>query len=136
MPTGNLAAAEIHWVSIANAHDALAHGIGCPAPTRTMAHRELYRLGLLMDELFGEANRIGIITWQKSYSPRSDNKGMSTATEYILVYAKQIERSKTALLARTDEMNARYGHWDKDPDEWKPGDAPEPMRSIPRARTS
>jgi adenine-specific DNA-methyltransferase len=95
-------------------------------------HRELYRLGLLMDELFGEANRIGIINWQKSYSPRSDNKGMSTATEYVLVYAKQIERSKTALLARTDEMNARYGHWDEDPDEWKSGDASGPNASTHR----
>jgi len=43
-------------------------------------HRELYRLGMLMDEIFREENRIGIINWQKSYSPRSDNKGVSTAT--------------------------------------------------------
>jgi adenine-specific DNA-methyltransferase len=50
-------------------------------------HRELFRLGMLLDEMFGEANRIGIINWQKSYAPRNDQKHLSTATEYILVYA-------------------------------------------------
>jgi len=35
-------------------------------------HRELFRLGMLLDEMFGEANRIGIINWQKSYAPRND----------------------------------------------------------------
>ena len=44
-------------------------------------HRELFRLGMLMDEIFGEENRIGIINWQKSYSPRSDNKGAAAKTE-------------------------------------------------------
>jgi len=29
----------------------------------------------------GEENRIGIINWQKSYSPRSDNKGAAAKTE-------------------------------------------------------
>jgi adenine-specific DNA-methyltransferase len=29
-------------------------------------HRELFRLGLVLDEIFGEANRIGIINWQKA----------------------------------------------------------------------
>ncbi len=33
-------------------------------------HRELYRLGMLMDEIFGENNRIAIINWQKNYSPK------------------------------------------------------------------
>jgi len=28
-------------------------------------HRELFRLGMLMDEIFKEENRIGIINWQK-----------------------------------------------------------------------
>ena len=55
-------------------------------------HRELYRLGMLLDEIFGESNRIGIINWQKSYAPRNDQKHLSTATEYVLVYAIQAEQ--------------------------------------------
>jgi hypothetical protein len=35
-------------------------------------HRELYRLGMLMDEIFKEENRVGIINWQKAYSPKND----------------------------------------------------------------
>lgn len=84
-------------------------------------HRELYRLGMLMDEIFHEENRIGIINWQKSYAPRNDQKHISTATEYVLVYAKDIDRVKTAALPRTEAMNARYLSPDEDPDVWKPG---------------
>ncbi len=90
-------------------------------------HRELYRLGMLMDEVFREENRIGIINWQKSYSPRSANKGMSTATEYVLVYAKDSERAKTRLTDRTEAMNERYQSTaDNDANEWKSGDAAAP----------
>lgn len=86
-------------------------------------HRELYRLGMLMDEIFKEENRIGIINWQKSYAPRS-KKHVSTATEYVLVYAKESERAKTLLTERTEAMNARYKNPDNDPySDWKSTDS-------------
>lgn len=85
-------------------------------------HRELFRLGILLDEMFGEDNRIGVINWQKSYAPRNDQSKLSTATEYVLVYAKNATRSKTGLLPRTEEMNKRYFSRDGDPHPWKPGD--------------
>lgn len=94
-------------------------------------HRELFRLGMLMDEIFKEENRIGIINWQKAYAPKNDTGGkrggLSSATEYILVYAKSIERAKTGMLERTDAMNARYTNPDNDPEgSWKSGDATAP----------
>jgi adenine-specific DNA-methyltransferase len=90
-------------------------------------HRELFRLGMLMDEIFKEENRLGILNWQKSYAPRSANKGVSTATEYVLIYAKDSDRSKTLLTGRTEAMNARYTTAsDGDPFEWKSGDASAP----------
>lgn len=88
-------------------------------------HREFYRLGMLMDEIFGEDNRLGIINWQKTYAPKNNvgkKSHVSTSTEYVLVYAKSIERAKTGLLPRTDVMNARYGCPDGDVDAWSPGD--------------
>jgi adenine-specific DNA-methyltransferase len=85
-------------------------------------HRELFRLGQMLDELFGEANRLAIINWQKSYAPRGDRSHVSTATEYVLVYAKDEERAKTRLLPRSDEMDARYKAPDGDPRAWKSGD--------------
>jgi adenine-specific DNA-methyltransferase len=50
--------------------------------------RELFHLGTMLDELFRPENRLAIINWEKSYSPRADNRHVSTATEYVLVYAK------------------------------------------------
>lgn len=83
-------------------------------------HRELYRLGMLMDEIFGEDNRIGIINWQKSYAPKSDSGGISTATEYVMVYSKNAERSKTGLELRTASMDSKYGNPDGDNDgDWR-----------------
>lgn len=82
-------------------------------------HRELFRLGMLMDEVFREENRIGIINWQKAYAPKNDTGGkkggLSTATEYILVYAKEFEQAQTRLLDRTESMDAKYGNPDNDP---------------------
>lgn len=81
--------------------------------------RELFRLGILLDEIFDERNRIGIINWQKTYSPKNDNTHISTATEYVLLYARDIESAKTSLLPRTETMNARYKNPDNDPEgEW------------------
>lgn len=95
-------------------------------PTGVLAicidHRELFHLGQMLDELFGEQNRLAIINWQKSYSPRSDKGHMSTATEYVLVYAKDEERAKTALLPRDEDMDARYKSRDGDARVWKNGD--------------
>lgn len=85
-------------------------------------HRELFRLGQMLDELFGENNRLAVINWQKSYSPRNDNRHVSTATEYVLVYARDESKAKTNLLPRTDEMDARYASADGDPRLWKSGD--------------
>ena len=81
---------------------------------------ELFHLGMMLDEIFGEYNRIGIINWQKSYSPKNQDRHLSTATEYVLVYAKDKDLAKTAMLERDDDMNARYWNPDQDPDgRWK-----------------
>jgi len=100
-------------------------------------HRELYRLGMLMDEIFGEDNRIGIINWQKAYSPKSDTGGkkggLSTATEYVLVYTKNLERAKTNLLDRTEVMNSRYNNPDEDTQgDWTSGDPSGPGAATHR----
>lgn len=85
-------------------------------------HRELYRLGMLMDEIFHEENRLAIINWQKSAASRPDNRHVSTSTEYVLVYGKDISRARTASFKRSDEDNKRYSNPDKDPGGlWREG---------------
>ena len=87
-------------------------------------HRELFRLGQMLDELFGEANRLAIINWQKQTSPKNHETGVSTMTEYILVYAKDYERVRTGLIERSDETRASYKNRDGDPKgEWSPSDS-------------
>jgi adenine-specific DNA-methyltransferase len=85
-------------------------------------YRELFRLGQMLDELFGEENRLAIINWQKAYSPKSDSGHVSTATEYVLVYARNEDRAHTGLLPRTAEMDARYTSPDGDARLWASGD--------------
>lgn len=76
--------------------------------------RELFHLGQMLDELFGEENRLAIINWQKTAAPRSDKGGVTATTEYVLVYARDLARAKTASLERTDADNRRYGNPDGD----------------------
>ena len=92
-------------------------------PTGVLAicidHRELFRLGQMLDELFGEANRLAIVNWEKAATKRNDAEHISTATEYVLVYAKDKERARTGLLDRTEDQDAGYTNQDKDPDgDW------------------
>ncbi len=79
-------------------------------------HRELFRLGQMLDEMFGESNRLGVINWQRSSTRRNDKEGVSTATEYILIYAKEKTRVKTGLMERTAELDSSYKNPDDDPD--------------------
>ena len=85
-------------------------------------HRELFHLGQMLDEIFGEQNRLAIINWQKSYVPGNGKGHVSTSTEYVLVYAKDEERAKTRLMPRSEEMDARYKSRDGDTRMWKSGD--------------
>lgn len=85
-------------------------------------HRELFHLGQMLDEVFGDGNRIAIINWEKSAARRPDNNHVSTSTEYILVYAKDVAAARTASMERTDEDNRRYSNPDDDPNGlWREG---------------
>jgi len=84
-------------------------------------HRELFRLGMLLDQVFGNENQLAIINWQKSYAPKNNvgkRTHVSSSTEYVLVYAKSIDRANTNLLPRSDKQNARYTSPDGDPEPW------------------
>ncbi len=47
---------------------------------------EMLHLGMLMDQVFGEANRVATCIWQKRYS-RENRGAIGDAHEYLLVYA-------------------------------------------------
>lgn len=82
---------------------------------------ELFHLGMMMDEVFGEENRIAIINWQKT-TPKNA-RHVSTATDYVLVYANDKELSTTDLLPRSAKADVRFGNRDGDViGDWKQGD--------------
>ncbi len=91
---------------------------------------EVHNLRLVMDEIFGEENFVGCVTWQKKYAPANDKADFSASHDYVMVYARCRPRDKqgkiTAVLARenrSDAMNAAYENPDSDPrGPWKPGD--------------
>ena len=60
---------------------------------------------------------------ERAYSPKNDAKYVSNSHDYVLVYAKSIERFAIGRLPRTTEANARYKNPDNDPrGVWKPSD--------------
>jgi len=78
-------------------------------------HRELFHLGQMLDELFGEANRLAIINWQKMTASKNHDHGVSTATEYVLVYAKDANRASTGKLPHSEQTAGSYRNRDGDP---------------------
>jgi adenine-specific DNA-methyltransferase len=88
--------------------------------------KELYNLGKMMDEIFDEENRLGIINWQKNTKDK-DTDHMSTSTEYVLVYSNDKERAKTNLIERSERINSKYKNPDNDPKgNWTGGDLTAP----------
>lgn len=78
-------------------------------------HRELFHLGQMLDELFGEENRLAIINWQKMTSPKNHDKGVSTATEYVLIYSKNVNLTRTGRLPHSEATASSYKNRDEDP---------------------
>lgn len=78
---------------------------------------------VLMDELFGRANFIATVVWEKADSPRNSARHFSTDQDYMLVYAKDAKTWRPNRLPRTAESDAIYSNPDGDPrGDWLPGD--------------
>lgn len=81
---------------------------------------EVAQLKLLCDEIFLEKNLINILVWQNKYTIANDAKFFSKQHEYVLCYAKNIDKSKINLLPRIDKVNKAYKNPDNDPrGPWK-----------------
>lgn len=83
---------------------------------------ESKNLRLICDEVFGESCFIGDISWQRTYSTRNDSKGLPVEVEHILAYGRN-SNWQPKRLARTAEMNAKYGNPDNDVAPWRSDNA-------------
>lgn len=69
---------------------------------------EQHHLRLVMDEIFGAKNFVTNIVWQKKYTQSNDAKYFSDTHDFLVAYAKQLEKFELHKLTRTEEQNARY----------------------------
>ena len=79
--------------------------------------RECDNLIKICDEVFGESSFVGNISWQKTYSPRNDSKGIPAEKECIIVYGKRTGWTPKKL-SRTEEMDSKYKNPDNDVMPW------------------
>ncbi len=77
---------------------------------------ELKNLIAICDDVFGESNFVGCITWFKKASPSNDAQYFSNDCEYILVYAKDKGNWKPHRLPLSEkQISMYYQNPDNDP---------------------
>lgn len=74
---------------------------------------EQAQLKLLMDEIFGEENNLGILSVVNNLKGRSDDKYFATANEFLCVYAKNKSKAKINGFPMNDEYLSEYKFEDK-----------------------
>lgn len=77
-------------------------------------HYELFTLGLLMDEIFGESNRIGIVSVVHKSEGRNQEKFFGTSHEYMLFYSKNKQSANFAKIVLSEDIQATFDREDKD----------------------
>ncbi|HDL8293016.1 TPA: site-specific DNA-methyltransferase [Yersinia enterocolitica] len=75
-------------------------------------HAELYNLGKIKDEIYGESNRIAIVTVQHNPKGRNQAKFFSENTEYMLVYAKESNIASFNSVAIDEEVLSTFTEQD------------------------
>jgi adenine-specific DNA-methyltransferase len=76
-------------------------------------HFELFYLGILLDELFGRENRMGVIAVVHNPGGRQDDKFFPTAHENMLFYANDISLAKINSLGSTESKLSQFKYSDK-----------------------
>lgn len=85
----------------------------------TIDDNEAHYLKVMCDEIFGRANFLCDIAWEKRYSPPPDTKDFGYVHDHILVYRRSREFSRN-LLPLTEDQSGRYKNPDADPrGPWK-----------------
>lgn len=76
-------------------------------------HYELFSLGLLCDEIFGEANRLGVITVIHKPEGRQFANFFSPSNEFMLVYAKNKSEAQLNQVILDEEQKERFDEKDE-----------------------
>ena len=73
---------------------------------------EIFHLGMLMNEVFGEGNFVANVIWQKRYSAANDHKTICPMHDFIVVY-RQSPKWQRNLFSRGEEKNKQYRFTDE-----------------------
>lgn len=76
----------------------------------------------LCSDVFGESCFVADISWQRTYAPRNDSKGIVREIEHLVVFSKQMNWMPN-FLPRSEEMNSKYKNPDNDTMAWRSSDA-------------
>lgn len=71
-------------------------------------HNELFTLGVLMDEIFSEENRLGIVSVVHKPEGRNQEKFFGTSNEFALFYSKNKSLSKFNKIAIDEETAEKF----------------------------
>jgi adenine-specific DNA-methyltransferase len=80
----------------------------------TIDDNEAHYLKVLCDEIFGRANFVANVVWQKKYSPGNNQKGISSDLDHVLVFARDNQKWAWNLLPRSEKQDAAYRNPDND----------------------
>lgn len=78
----------------------------------TIDDNEAHYLKVLCDEVFGRANFVANVVWQKKYAVANDHKTIAPMHDHLLVYRKT-ESWKRNLIPRTEEKDRQYKYEDE-----------------------
>lgn len=81
----------------------------------TLDDNEAHYFKVMADEVFGRANFVANVVWQKKPSVQANAVWFSDSHDHLLVYARDKSHWKPSLLPRTEEADARYSNPDNDP---------------------
>lgn len=73
---------------------------------------EVHHLRSLLDEVFGEENFVSMVTWRKKVVRGRGNRHILPQTEYVLVYAREIDALPPFTEPLTPSMRRAYPHTD------------------------
>jgi adenine-specific DNA-methyltransferase len=76
-------------------------------------NEEVFYLGVLMDQVFGRENRLGVIAVVHNPGGRQDDQFFPSAHEHLLVYARNKENAKINTLGISDKKLKEYKEEDK-----------------------
>ena len=80
----------------------------------TIDDNEAHYLKVMCDEVFGRANFVANVIWQKKYAPANDAIWLSDSHDHVLVYARSKSTWRPNKLSRTEDQDKLYKNDDTD----------------------